>query len=75
MLKNNIFRGILLFMGVIVDYPNTLNVDNGEDILPSDNTPEYQWNNHLYVRHHLFWDYVEDRTSENKICLFSRKNW
>ena len=60
-------------MEVVVEYPITMDVDNVEDMFPSENTLAYQRKKHMDTRHHFICDYVEDRIAKIK-CLRSKKN-
>ena len=55
-------RVILLFMGVVFEYPITMYVDNVGAILLLDNTSLSQQMKHIDVRHHFICDYIEDGT-------------
>ena len=49
-------RNILLFMGVVVEYPITVHVDDVGAIFLSDNTSVSQWTKHIGVYHHFISD-------------------
>ena len=74
-------HAILLFMGVVVEYPITLHVDKIGAIVLSGNTLVYQWRKHIYVRHHFIYDYVEYEkfkikifcSEENLVYPFTKK--
>ena len=54
-------------MGVIVEYPIIVHVDNVGDILLSENTSAPQQTKHMDLHHHFIRDYVEDGTVKIKI--------
>ena len=56
---------ILLFMGVVVEYPITVHIDNVGSILLSWNISEHKSTKHIDVRHNFFRDYVEYGTVKN----------
>ena len=51
-------------MGVVVEYPNIVHVDNFGEILLSNNTLVYQNMKYIERCHHLIWDYDEDGTAK-----------
>ena len=57
---------ILLFRGVVVEYPITVLVDNVRYILLSEKASEYQWMKHIDARHNFIFEYVEDGTAKIK---------
>ena len=58
---------ILLFMGVLVEYPFTMNYDNVGATFLLDNTLVPQWTMHIDVHHHLIWDYFENGSEKTKM--------
>ena len=60
------FHVILLFMGVVVEYPITVNIDNIGAILLSENVSVSQHTNHIYVHCHFIWDYNDNRAAKIK---------
>ena len=65
MLQNTIFRAVLLFMGVLFEYPIIVHVDKVGDIFLLDNTLVSKLTNHIYMYHHLIHDWIEDITVIN----------
>ena len=56
-------------MGVVVEYPINVNVDNVRDIFLSENTSVSQQTKQIDVRHKFICDYVKDRTEKIKsVC-------
>ena len=53
-------------MGVVVEYPITVHVDNVGAILPSENISISKRMKHIDLRHHFIHDYVEEGTVKNK---------
>ena len=49
-------------MGVVVEYPITVNIDNVVAILLSENTLVSERMKHIDIYHHFIYDFVEDRT-------------
>ena len=61
---------ILLFMGVVVEYPIIVHIDNVGAIFLSEKTSEYQQTKHIDMRHHIIRDCVEGETVKIKfVCL------
>ena len=46
-------------MGVVVEYPINLHVDNNESIFQSENTLVSQCTKHIDVLHYFIYDHVE----------------
>ena len=57
---------ILLFMGVVVEYPIIMHIDNVGSIFLSKSTPASQRTKHINVCHHLIHDSLEDGTMKIK---------
>ena len=59
-----------MFVGVVVEYPITVHVDNVGAVFLPDNTSVPQRKNHIDVNHHFIKDYVDDGTVK---IIFLRK--
>ena len=68
------FHVILLFMGVVIEYPITFHIYNIGAILISENTLVSQQTNHIDVRHHFISDYIEDSTVKLNLSVHN-KTW
>ena len=50
-------------MGVVVEYPISMDVDNVGDIFLSENISLSKWTKHIDVRQHFICEYVEYKKS------------
>ena len=66
---------ILLFMGVVVEYPITMYIDNVGAIFLLKDTSVSQITTHIDVRHHFIRDCVEEGTAKIIFFYVQKKIW